>query len=262
MSAPDPYIAPTVDDEAALFTGTTSNKKTGNVPTMAIGRTREESKRSCVGCPLLDSGDCYAQNGTVAMGHASMSRSYARLPEEEARRKYSIRRALANRLGSARMARLGSIGDPGALSHGFLAGVIDAITSERLDPIGYTHHWRGRPDLAGMLMASVDSLEEADQAIDRGFRAAAVVPAEWKDDPTKQRIKTPAGNPAIICPAILEPKRVTCNTCRLCNGAKSGPVVMFPDHGPKTRSANRKIKIAAEKERRLEEIRDAARGQR
>jgi len=253
MSARFPYVPPTVDDESALFTGTTSNTKTGNVPTMAIGRTREESKRSCAGCPLLDSKDCYAQFGTPSFGHAAQVKSYAKLPEEEGQQKYSLRRALANRRMSARMVRLGSIGDPGALSHKFLSGVIDAIRSELapvrsrdgsvrmepLDPIGYTHHWRGRQDLAGMLMASVGSLDEADEAIDLGFRAAAVVPAEWKDDPTKQRIKTPEGNPAIMCPAIIQPDIVTCNTCRLCNGAKSGPVIMFPDHGPKARARAR-----------------------
>lgn len=228
------YKAPKVPQEAALYTATTSNRKTGNVPTMAIGRTRQESKDSCVGCPFLDSGECYAQGGTVAMGHNSMVKGYARKPE-----RYSLKRALANRLASAKMVRLGSIGDPGALPGGYLADVLDAITEEGLDPVGYTHHWRGRPDLAGLLMASVETLAQADEAIRAGFRAAVVLPWNWND----QRFTTPEGNTGIVCPAILKPDVVTCNNCRLCNGAKAGPVIGFPDHGPKVRHLIRKLKI-------------------
>jgi hypothetical protein len=231
------YKAPQVPQEAALYTATTSNRKTGNVPTMAIGRTRQESKDSCKGCSLLDSGDCYAQYGTVAIGHSSTVKGYEKKPE-----RYSLKRALSNRLASAKMVRIGSIGDPGALPGGYLADVLDAITGEGLDPVGYTHHWRGRPDLAGLLMASCETLQEADQAVRAGFRAAAVVPWDW----AKQRFKTPDGNPAVICPAILEPDVVTCNNCRLCNGAKAGPVVVFPDHGPKVQHLIRKLKTNKE----------------
>ena len=227
------YKAPQVPQESALYTATTRNRKTGNVPTMAIGRTRQESKDSCAGCPFLDTGECYAQNGTVAMGHNSMVKGYQKKPE-----RYSLKRALANRLASAKMVRLGSIGDPGALPGGYLADVLDAITEEGLDPVGYTHHWRGRPDLAGLLMASVETLAQADQAIRAGFRAAVVLPWNWTD----QRFKTPEGNAGIVCPAILKPDVVTCNTCRMCNGAKAGPVIGFPDHGPKVRHLIRKLK--------------------
>ena len=230
------YEAPQVPEEAALWTETTSNTKTGPVPTLAIGRTREESKASCVGCKHLTNKTCYAQNGTVAMGHNAMVKAYAKDPEPE--RRYSLRRALANRRLSAKMVRLGSIGDPGALPGGYLARVLDVIKGEGLDPVGYTHHWRGRPDLAGLLMASVDTLHEADEAIRAGFRAAVVLPWDWK----ARRFTTPEGHVGIVCPAILKPDVVTCNTCRLCNGAKAGPVIGFPDHGPKVRHLIRKLK--------------------
>ena len=230
------YQAPEVPEEAALWTGRTSNDKTDDVPTMAIGRTREESKASCQGCPMLDSSECYAQNGTVAMGHASMVKAYAN--DEAPEHRYSLKRALSNRSVRAKMARLGSIGDPGALPGSYLARVIDTLTGEGLDPVGYTHHWRGRPDLAGLLMASCETMGEADQAIREGFRAAVVVAWDW----TENRFKTPEGNPGIVCPAILKPGLVTCNTCRLCNGAKAGPVIAFPDHGPKVRHLIRRLK--------------------
>ncbi len=66
----------------SLATPTTKNIKTGNVPTIAIGATREESLDSCraVGCPMLHKkhggqgggGEplCYSQNGTPSFSHA------------------------------------------------------------------------------------------------------------------------------------------------------------------------------------------------
>jgi hypothetical protein len=65
-----------------LWTATTSNRKTGPVPTLAVGATREQSLESCRDCGLLkgnrvdNKGYCYAQHGTPAMAHAHVRARY------------------------------------------------------------------------------------------------------------------------------------------------------------------------------------------
>ena len=215
---------PTVPDSAAMWTGTTTNRKTGNVPSLWVGSTRAESFDSCKGCPMLEDRSCYAQFGTPMQGHGSMIRAASK------GKSYSLRAALMGSKRSAKMARFGAIGDPGALSMAYLRKAIRAVRSVGLDVVGYTHHWRGRPDLAGVFMASCDSMAEVDSAMAAGYRAAVVLP--W--DHTERRFTTPNGARGVVCPAMLS-DRVTCNDCRLCDGSKPGPVIGFPNHGPQVR---------------------------
>lgn len=228
------YKAPTVPSTAALWTGTTSNSKTGNVPTLWIGRTRKESKASCKGCPLLDNGDCYAQYGTPAIGHSSMIKA------RDKGKNYSLASALLNSRRSAKMARFGAIGDPSALPMAYLHKAMKAVKAFGLDVVAYTHHWRAKPELAGLFMASCDSLADADTAIAMGYRVAVVLP--WDHE---GRFTTPEGAKGIVCPAIAadaKGRKVTCNDCRLCDGSKRGPVIGFPDHGPSGSAKQRAAK--------------------
>lgn len=228
---------PTVPATAAMWTGTTKNTKTGDVPTLWVGSTREESKASCKGCPLLDSGDCYAQFGTPSIGHGSMIRAARK------GKRYTLKAALQTSKRSAKMARFGAIGDPAALPMQYLRKAIKAVRSVGLDPVGYTHHWRSKPELAGVFMASCDSLEDCDNAIAMGYRAAVVLPWDHKG-----KFTTPQGAKGIVCPAMAaeeKGKSVTCNDCRLCDGSKSGPVIGFPNHGPKDSHKRRAAKAAA-----------------
>ena len=214
-------MGPQVPATAAMWTGTTANTKTGDVPTLWIGQTRGESLASCKGCPLLESKDCYAQFGRPSMAHTSMRRAQTRGKD------YSLRNALQTAKRSAKMARFGAIGDPGALPMAYLSKAIKAVRSIGLDVVGYTHHWRVKPHLAGVFMASCDDVSEVDGALAAGFRAAVVLPWDHKG-----KFTTPNGATGIVCPAMVS-DRVTCNTCRLCDGSKPGPVIGFPNHGPK-----------------------------
>ena len=216
---------PTVNDSAALWVSTGRNSKTGPVPALHIGRTREESKASCKGCPMLEDRTCYAQFGTPAIGHSAMVKAHARGKD------YSLETALAGSLRKAKMVRLGAIGDPGALSLRYLKRAVAKIRGMGMDAVGYTHHWRGRPDLAGVLMASCDTIAQADEAMAMGYRATVVLAANHG----AASFTTPNGAKGIVCPAIKAPGKVTCNTCRLCDGSKPGPIIGFPDHGPKSR---------------------------
>ena len=227
-----------------LCTATSTNKKTGNVPTIWIGGTREESLQSCrdVGCPLLHkrhggpaSGSdpiCYAQSGSPSFAHIAMTKAHAK-----GSKNYSLRGALATASRAAKMVRLGSLGDPAALSPLDGAYIRDAVKREGFALIGYTHGWA--LDMSrrwkGHIMASCDTLAQADQAIADGWRATVVLP----HDHTARTFTTPDGHKGVICPAMLQPELITCNTCRLCDGSKAGPVIGFPDHGPGTHGGKR-----------------------
>ena len=159
------------------------------------------------------------------MAHSSMIRALKRGKD------YSLRQALKTAKRGAKMARFGAIGDPGALPKSYLDKAIKAVRSIGLDVVGYTHHWRVKPDLAGVFMASCDDLSEVDGALAAGFRAAVVLP--WDHE---GRFTTPNGAKGIVCPAMeaeSKGRKVTCNDCRLCDGSKPGPVIGFPNHGPK-----------------------------
>ena len=151
---------------------------------------------------------------------------------------YSLRNALQTAKRSAKMARFGAIGDPSALPKAYLSKAIKAVKAIGLDVVGYTHHWRVKPHLAGVFMASCDDVSEVDTALDAGFRAAVVLP--WNHE---GKFTTPNGATGIVCPAMVSDK-VTCNTCRLCDGSKPGPVIGFPNHGPSDSHKRRAAKAA------------------
>lgn len=223
---PDPVLA------EWRFTARSANRKTGDVPTAWVGASREQAVASCVavGCPMAPGARragypaCYAHSGTPVMAHASLTRSErAPLAPED---------AVRMRAPGARAVRVGAIGDPAAADRPTLARFLSAARSAGLAVLGYTHGWAGMgADLRGALMASCDSLPEADAAIAAGWRAVAVVPPGFTGG------TTPAGYPAIVCPAIAT-GRIDCNQCRLCDAARSvrsNAVICFPDHGPSAR---------------------------
>ena len=76
-------------------------------------------------------------------------------------------------------------------------------------------------------MASVESMDDADRAIDAGWRAAVVLPVKGQDS-THNRVKdiptwngedftTPKGRRIVVCPAQRPELRKDCNTCGLCD---------------------------------------------
>lgn len=214
-----------------LWSSTSANVKTGPVPTAFVGATKEEGRASCAGCPLLDAG-CYAHSGSVALGAQSMRKAAAKGADR------SLKTALANRSVKARMVRLTGIGDIGRCGEDVAREIVTTIKATGLDIVGYTHHWREAIVSAawkGHLLASTESMVDADTAVSQGWRASVVVP---KDTPA--RFRTPAGHTAIVCPAQVAAdngRQVTCNDCRLCAGSKRGPVIAFRAHGNQAAAA-------------------------
>lgn len=214
------------------FTATSSNRKTGNVPTAWVGANRAERRASCSGCPLLDAG-CYAHSGPVALAANSVQRAIATGADR------SIDAALANRAHSARMFRLTAIGDIGRAPAALAATIKRKIKAAGLAIVGYTHHWREADVSAswrGVLMASTETLADADTAIDSGWRATTIVAAD-----APARTTTPAGRPVIVCPAQQAEARgvtLTCNDCRRCDGSRhDSAIIAFRAHGNQAKEA-------------------------
>lgn len=230
-----PKKAPSLPAAAALVTGTTGNGKTGDGLVVAIGRTREESLKSCAGCPMLENKECYAQFGSPMFGHHSQIKALERGKD------YSLKAALKNVKKTATMARFGSIGDPGALPPSWIKEAVAAVRRFGLTVIGYTRLWMydSHKHLAGVFMASCYTLEEVDQAVARGFRATLVVAWDYSGP---EVFYTPGGHKCIICAS--QTRGVTCSDCLLCDGSKPGAVIVFIQHGPRVRK-NSRIKTSA-----------------
>lgn len=216
-----------------------SNVKTGDIPTVWVGRSLAESRESCDGCPLLESGDCYAQYGSPSFAIASVRRAAKRA---KSWRRYTIHRALADRAPSARFVRFSALGDTARADRAQVEEALAATDAAGLAVVGYTHFYRERRAayLRGRLMASVQSIDEAREANARGWRAAIVMPAG-----TTGTLRDDAGNVfAVECPAIAAArygKTFTCNDCAstkrgaLCDASRDLPNVYFADHGPRAR---------------------------
>lgn len=211
-------------DPGAVAVPRSENTKTGDVIQVIIGRTMRDTVASCVGCRLLpratsrrfqleesreeEAGPaCYAHAGRVSQAAASARRT-------EDLRARDIFDAVDHReaRGLPIIVRDGMIGDPGARPEEALREEDAFVRSRGGIIIRYTHHWERRPDLRESSLASVDSLEEADRAIDSGWFVAAVLREEDRD---RKMVYTPAGRPIIVCPHGR--CGITCAECRLCS---------------------------------------------
>lgn len=241
-------------EERMMWRGHTANKKTADVVSVYVGRTKTESRASCDGCPLLPSGPdgygagngkgrCYAHKGTPSLGAASMRKRFDRLGRE--RGGYSFASVVDSLRG--RWLRDAQLGDTGNLDP--IAVRAAHTVARRLGKgvIAYTHHWRAvaaRGD-ADLYTASCDGgLSEVDEALALGFRRASVV-IPWDSYAKGKHVTTPAGAKGIICPALwrqhVDGRDLSCADCGICDPQKKGPAfVAFPDHGPSARAQAKK----------------------
>jgi hypothetical protein len=205
-----------------MWVGTSTQQKTGNMPQGYVGTTREEAEESCDGC-VLRKGPCYYWMGAIR-AHVSMMRAFGR------GRDYSLTTALN---ASSRMARYvrGAVGgDPSIFSRSTVQGWADEVVAFGMKGlILYTHFPLGEgAHLRGLAMGSVDTLADADRALDAGWRVAVTLPVKLssskhnriKDVPVWDGVEefaTPNGVPVTLCPAQLPWLRKDCNSCGLCN---------------------------------------------
>ena len=171
----------------------------------------------CGGCPHRSvasggSGACYV---TVFRAPLSVWRAFKR----------SGARPLDLEVLRDRKIRFGAYGDPAAAPFELWESIAQVATAVT----GYTHAWRDC-DLRfhRYCMASVDSLEERDEARSLGYRAFVVRP-DW--------VLKPKG--LVSCPASDEAgRRTTCSECLQCGGTSNGrrSDITIAAHGP---TANR-----------------------
>ena len=195
-----------------------ANRKTGDMiqtwilrsdlaPVDALATGDDES--ICGGCvhrgTFDDTGkrvgrSCYVNVGQAPRGIWATYRigRYPRMTPDEARAAFA-----------GRAVRLGAYGDPGMVPGDVLRTIIaDADTWT-----GYTHQWRWiEPGYADMLMASVESDAEREQARGLGYRCFMVVPAEHDDVPER----------AMLCAAERERNPLQCADCGACAGTRLG----------------------------------------
>lgn len=120
--------------------------------------------------------------------------------------------------------RLGAYGDPAAVPDYVWEAVLTALRTPFW--VGYTHQW-ARPEaqvFRGLLMASVDSPQDAVRARKMGWRTFRV---RGTEDPIDRAVE-------MVCPASVERNKLTdCAHCRACDGQASPkrPNVTIVAHG-------------------------------
>lgn len=133
-----------------------------------------------------------------------------------------------------RKLRLGTYGDPAAAP----VGLWELLVSLSSGHVGYTHQWQAvgfdAQAWSPLVMASVDSADEAQQAVALGMRYFRV-----SIGIDKQPLE-------VTCPASAEGGRKTqCSNCMLCGGtSKNARSIVIADHASGHESRARMIPIA------------------
>lgn len=224
-----------------LYTAKSANDKIGNVPQMWIGSTTEQTVKSCIesGCPLLSKRyggkdgqvsptlklkPCYAYNGRTYAGAKSMHRAFERGKD------YSLDTAIARSSRMAKIFRVTGLGDPSIVAPSEARNFISKVRDAGMKVKGFTAGWRFAKQWKGILMASTFTLEQADEAIAKGWRASTVLPSDFiGEGKRRNRFTTPDGNKGVVCPQQLG-VQIDCNSCRLCVAENPGPIVGFINH--------------------------------
>jgi hypothetical protein len=203
----------------SLWTVSFNNQKTGAVPTQYVGATRKETWDSCSGCNLRPDADggCYAWAGKISRGANSVRKAAARGKD------YSLEACLERTPRSAKVIRFGAIGDPARVNRAALLQDIDTAREAGLKVIGYTHHWKEEP-ITGVLrntfLASCETVEQADEAMKRGWLVS---------------VAGPDSLPGMVTCPNYKREEIQCNRCGLCEIAtlrrSKFKGVVFPAHG-------------------------------
>lgn len=154
----------------------------------------------CGTCPFRD-GRCYVD---IRQAPAQIWKSY---------------RAGRYPMGSAAMLaglriRIGAYGDPAAAPIALWRSIVDVASAHT----GYTHSWRRRPALRGLVMASCETQADAAYARSLGWGVFRVLA------PSESKCRAEA-----TCLAVKAGK--TCHDCTLCDGRAL--TVVIPAHGGK-----------------------------
>lgn len=227
---------------AAVLTDSSSNRKTGSMPTLWIIRTdvapNEAANQGldsavCGDCPSRKGGSdprCYTHSSMLAKAVSSIYRTVQRggYPDCSGWSAQQLAHWLhgAAWVKGAKAVRSAGYGDVAALPPEVWNKLDDARKLAGLGVRGYTHQWRD-PELQHLRlthMASVATPSAYKMATQLGWRTFYAVPGGMlpPDD-------------TVLCPASDEAGHLTsCSECKLCSGlsARSTKSVYIADHGP------------------------------
>ena len=190
-----------------IATGRSENEKTGGmIQVWILVRNQQplEAHREgadeaiCGSCKHRHFRSCYVN---LARGPLQVWQTY------EAGKYPKLKGHAASEYFRDKVVRLGAYGDPAAVP----VEVWDTVTRVCRGWTGYTHQWK-RCDkrLRNYCMASADTLEEAYDAMDRGWKPFYV---RAEHDPLPKGF--------FSCPASKEEgTRLTCEQCRACHGGE------------------------------------------
>ena len=138
---------------------------------------------------------------------------------------------------SGHFVRVGSYGDPAAVP----AHVWQMVLAGSLGNTGYTHQWQTAKakEYAPFVMASVETKEEARQAMALGYRTFRVTSRDSRLD--KQETE-------VVCPASKEAGvKTDCASCKACGGlsAKARANIVITIHGSAGKMASHNKRMAA-----------------
>jgi hypothetical protein len=160
----------------------------------------------------VTSSPCYVR---VHEAPLSVYRAFQRGSYPRAQSLEQVQQAL-----QGRQLRIGSYGDPAAAP----VALWQTLASMADGHVGYTHQWQStdfdRAAWAPLVMASVDSVDEARQAQAMGMRYFRV--SIGVDKAPKE----------VTCPASIEGgRKTTCDACMLCGGtSKNARSIVIADH--------------------------------
>lgn len=222
-----------------------SNVKTGSMVQTWIMRAdlhpseasaRKADSSVCGQCPRRHSlgGDCYVQ---IVHAPRSVWESWDRAgrPGENWADEGQILRLGQD--AQAHGLRLGSYGDPMAVPSHVWQDLIDALQPRSV--VGYTHQWRHTFDqhaaawFRDNLMASADTVGEAEIARDLGWRFFLAIPA---GSPVPER--------TVQCPATRDERPLNCDQCGICDGAQGRPgraSVYLAEHGVRSLAKGKRV---------------------
>lgn len=225
-------------EESLYYVAKSQNTKTGSLPTQFIGSSREESEQTCRICPLWADNTCYAQDGSVQMGHSSLLAGVRGRGNDR-----GLDQALENAHENAQYVRFGSIGDPGSIDPSVYDEHERRAREWGFGVLSYTHHWHleHAQHLKGHALASCDNAKDVKDAVDAGWRTAVHIDENDRNMFGATMAEKPQGTVNMhgteiryfLCPAQREGSAVTCNSCGLCDSTKATKynTIVFIEHG-------------------------------
>lgn len=203
----------------------TNNRKIGNIACtyLPIDKTCPDS------CALKDNG-CYAQVGYVGFHMRRLEKKTENMKAYDIIRKEAREIASHGPNASGKALRLHISGDAKTEKTANL--LRDAAKKWDGKVYTYTHAWRDVPRSAWgdiSVLASVENLRQAGEAMDKGYVPAVTVAIHPEDG------KAYYENGVKVIPCPQQTKGVTCENCKLCMNDSmlfaQGAVIAFAVHG-------------------------------